>query len=69
MLTAAEERVAGQIAKGAANREAAAELFLSIRTVETHVGSIYRKLGARTRCELRQALQARTVETPLYVRD
>lgn len=69
VLTAAEERVAEQIAKGATNREAAAELFLSVRTVETHVASIYRKLGACTRSELRQALEARTVQTPLSVRD
>jgi hypothetical protein len=40
------------IAGGATNREAAAALFVSVRTVETHVASIYRKLGVRTRAEL-----------------
>ena len=55
-LTAAEQRVAGLIAKGATNREAAAELFISVRTVETHVASIYRKLGVRTRAELARKL-------------
>jgi DNA-binding NarL/FixJ family response regulator len=51
-LTATEHRVADLIATGATNRDAAAELFVSVRTVETHVASIYRKLGVRTRAEL-----------------
>ncbi|MGH3393535.1 MAG: response regulator transcription factor, partial [Streptosporangiaceae bacterium] len=58
-LTAAEQRVADQIAGGATSREAAAALFVSVRTVETHVAAIYRKLGIRTRSELRRALAAR----------
>ena len=55
-LTDAEQRVADQIAGGETYREAAAELFVSVRTVETHVASIHRKLGVRTRSELRRAL-------------
>jgi DNA-binding CsgD family transcriptional regulator len=55
-LTDAERRVADQIASGATSREAAAALFVSVRTVETHVASIYRKLGVRRRSELRRAL-------------
>ncbi|HWG02057.1 MAG TPA: LuxR C-terminal-related transcriptional regulator [Trebonia sp.] len=35
---------------------AAAELFISVRTVETRVASIYRKLGVRGRSELRRVL-------------
>lgn len=58
-LTDAERRVADQIASGATNREAAAALFISVRTVETHVASIYRKLGVRRRSELRRALAGR----------
>jgi len=58
-LTAAEQRVADQIAAGATSQEAAAALFISVRTVETHVASIYRKLGVRTRSEFRRALSAR----------
>ena len=58
-LTDAERRVADQIAGGATNREAAAALFISVRTVETHVASIYRKLGVRRRSELRRALSGR----------
>ena len=55
-LTATEQRVAGLIATGVTNRDAAAELFVSVRTVETHVASIYRKLGVRTRAELARKL-------------
>ena len=51
-LTATERRVADLIADGATNRDAAAALFVSVRTIETHVASIYRKLGVRTRAEL-----------------
>jgi DNA-binding CsgD family transcriptional regulator len=58
-LTGAEQRVADQIATGATSQEAAAALFISVRTVETHVASIYRKLGLRTRSELRRTLSAR----------
>jgi DNA-binding CsgD family transcriptional regulator len=55
-LTATERRVAELIAGGATNRDAAAALFVSVRTVETHVASIYRKLGVRTRAELGRRL-------------
>ena len=58
-LTAAEQRVADLIVGGATNRDAAAALFVSVRTVETHVASIYRKLGVRTRTELVRALSGR----------
>ena len=55
-LTATERRVAGLIAAGATNRDAAAALFVSVRTIETHVAAIYRKLGVRTRAELARRL-------------
>jgi DNA-binding CsgD family transcriptional regulator len=51
-LTATERRVADLIAAGATNRDAAAALFVSVRTVETHAASVYRKLGVRNRAEL-----------------
>jgi DNA-binding CsgD family transcriptional regulator len=57
-LTPAEQRVADLIASGATNREAAAALFVSVRTVETHVASVYRKLGVRTRVELARRLSS-----------
>jgi len=34
------------------NREAAAALFLSVKTVDFHLQQIYRKLGVRSRTEL-----------------
>jgi DNA-binding NarL/FixJ family response regulator len=55
-LTATEQRVAQLITQGATNRDAAAALFVSVRTVETHVASIYRKLGVRNRAELGRRL-------------
>jgi DNA-binding CsgD family transcriptional regulator len=56
VLTDAEQRVADQISRGATSREAAVELFLSVRTVDGHVASICRKLGVRSRSELRRVL-------------
>jgi DNA-binding CsgD family transcriptional regulator len=51
-LTPQELRVAFAVARGAKNREVAAELFLSPKTVEFHLGRIYRKLGIHSRTEL-----------------
>ncbi|MCA1707923.1 MAG: LuxR C-terminal-related transcriptional regulator, partial [Actinobacteria bacterium] len=51
-LTAHELRVAMIVAHGASNQEAAAALFLSPKTIEFHLGHIYRKLGVRTRTQL-----------------
>ena len=51
-LTAVEERVARLAAAGRTNREIAATLFMSVRTVEGHLSHIYAKLGIRSRTEL-----------------
>ena len=57
-LTAQELQIALQVAQGRTNREVAAALFLSAKTIEYHLGSIYRKLGIRRRGELAGALAA-----------
>ena len=57
-LTAQELQVAAIVAGGATNREAAAALFLSVKTIEFHLGHVYRKLGIRSRTELVRALEA-----------
>ena len=51
-LTPQELQVALNVATGATNREAAASLFLSEKTVEFHLSNAYRKLGLRSRSEL-----------------
>jgi DNA-binding CsgD family transcriptional regulator len=58
-LTAAERRVAALAAEGRTNREVAAELFLSQRTVETHLSHVYAKLGIRSRTELARVYERR----------
>jgi DNA-binding CsgD family transcriptional regulator/tetratricopeptide (TPR) repeat protein len=59
-LTAAERVVAELAASGRSNREIAAELVVSIRTVESQLSAVYRKLDIRSRSGLRDALVATT---------
>ena len=61
-LTPAEERVAALVAEGKTNREVAAALFLSDRTVEGHLSHIFGKLGIRHRAELTRALASRQAQ-------
>ncbi len=61
-LTPAEERVAALVAEGKTNREVAATLFLSDRTVEGHLSRIFGKLGVRHRTELARALATRQTQ-------
>jgi DNA-binding CsgD family transcriptional regulator len=55
-LSATEQRVATLAAEGRANPEIAAALFMSRKTVEANLARSYRKLGIRTRMQLREAL-------------
>jgi DNA-binding CsgD family transcriptional regulator len=63
-LTPAEERVAALVAEGKTNKEVAAALYLSDRTVEGHLAHIFGKLGIRHRTELAAALQTRGIAPP-----
>lgn len=51
-LTEQEVTVAGLVASGLTNRQVADELLISSKTVEYHLGKIFRKLGLRSRREL-----------------
>lgn len=51
-MTSQETRVARLVARGLTNREVATALFLSPKTVEHHLSSIFRKRGFRSRTEL-----------------
>ena len=51
-LTRRETEVAALVARGLTNRDIAAQLFLSVRTVEVHVDHILTKLGFHTRTQL-----------------
>jgi DNA-binding CsgD family transcriptional regulator len=51
-LTAQERQVAGLVRQGLSNRDVAAQLFLSPRTVDFHLRNVFSKLGLSSRAEL-----------------
>ncbi len=57
-LTPRQAQVCGLAAGGKSNREIAHELFLSVKTVETHLAASYEKLGVTGRGEMVSALAA-----------
>ena len=56
-LTASERRIAEHASHGLTNREIAQTLFVTARTVEGHLTSVFRKLQLASRDELRAALE------------
>ena len=55
-LTPSERRVAQMAADGGTNREIAQALFVTQKTVEVHLSSVYRKLDIASRSQLSKAL-------------
>ncbi|MEX2253501.1 MAG: helix-turn-helix transcriptional regulator [Thermoleophilaceae bacterium] len=55
-LTPSERRVAEMAAEGMSNPHIAQALFVTLKTIETHLSACYRKLGIRSRAELPAAL-------------
>lgn len=60
-LTPAELRVVGLAADGNTNASIAATLFINMKTVESHLTRVYKKLGISDRAELRAALDTHNV--------
>lgn len=67
VLTPQELHVAVAVAHGAANKEAAAALFLSVKTVEFHLSRVYRKLGLSSRAQLARLMTLDECTTSLEV--
>jgi DNA-binding CsgD family transcriptional regulator len=57
-LTPSERRIVDLAANGASNPEIAQALFVTVKTVEMHLGNAYRKLDVRSRRELAPLLAA-----------
>lgn len=55
-LTPSERRIARMAADGATNKEIAQAFFLSVKTIEMHLGHAYRKLDIGSRRELSTAM-------------
>jgi DNA-binding CsgD family transcriptional regulator len=64
VLTAQELQVAIAVAEGNSNKEVAAALFISSKTVEYHLGHIYRKLDIRSRTQLAHKMTRASESTP-----
>jgi DNA-binding NarL/FixJ family response regulator len=60
-LTRQEQAVASLVARGAANKEIADRLTISIKTVKTHLSSIFRKLDVSSRLQLALAIQTKVL--------
>jgi DNA-binding CsgD family transcriptional regulator len=63
-LTPRQRQVCELAVAGATNRVIAQQLFLSVKTVETHLAAVYDKLGVDSRARLTAALTSPSHETP-----
>ncbi|SFF73300.1 helix-turn-helix transcriptional regulator [Streptomyces mirabilis] len=66
-LTPTEARIAGLVGGGATNREVAAELFISVKTVEGALSRVYRKVGVRSRTALAHAMAVAVIASGVAV--
>ncbi|MFC1401223.1 MULTISPECIES: LuxR C-terminal-related transcriptional regulator [Streptacidiphilus] len=64
LLSNREREIARLAVMGRSTKEIAEQLFLSARTVDTHLGNIYRKLGIRSRAALLHALSSGVANIP-----
>ena len=55
-LSGREREIADRVASGATNREIADQLFLSAKTVEGHLTSVFAKLGVSSRAEVAEVV-------------
>lgn len=62
-LTPAQQRVAELVVAGMSNREIAGTLYMSLRTVETHLTKIYREFGVKSRAQLVATLASKSAES------
>jgi DNA-binding CsgD family transcriptional regulator len=60
-LTASEHRIASMAARGMSNRDIAQALFVTVKTVEMHLGRAYNKLNLSGRTQLAGALGDRAI--------
>jgi DNA-binding CsgD family transcriptional regulator len=56
LLTPREREIASLAARGRSSKEVAADLVLSVRTVDNHLANVYAKLGIAGRAQLAAAL-------------
>lgn len=63
-LTSSERRIVELVTAGLTNAEIAEELFVSEKTIEGHLVRAYRKLGVRSRRELKERLPAPSEGSP-----
>jgi DNA-binding NarL/FixJ family response regulator len=64
-LTPTEQRIAQLVAEGRSNKEVAAVMFVTAKTVETNLSRIYAKLGIHSRTELARRIAGGNPATKL----